>query len=87
MKPVKRFDILKNKLTVEDLQQYVCAFINALCSIEFSMAGEQIRKKISEISAKYKAIIDIPTSKSIDLLGMSWNKITNHEAILKVPAK
>lgn len=87
MKPVTNFDVLKRELPVADLRRYMCAFSNDLCNIEFASASENIGQKIVEISGNYKKSLDIPPSKSIDLLKMSWIKITKHASILKVTAK
>ncbi|MBU1341983.1 MAG: HDOD domain-containing protein [Proteobacteria bacterium] len=87
MKPVARFDNEKKRLAIEDLQRYICAFSNDLCNIKFSKAGGNIGKKIMEISENYKKCLDIPASKSVELLKISWNKITKHGLILKVDTK
>lgn len=83
MKPVLNFDLLKNRLSTEDLQRFICSFSDELCNIDFSMPGDTIGKKILVISEKYKTCLDITPSKSVDLLKMSYNKITKHASILK----
>lgn len=84
MKPVTDFDGVKNTLRPEAVQRYICSFSNELCHIKFSMTGDYIGK-IIEISDKYKSCLGIPISKSVELLKMSWDKITRHASILKVP--
>lgn len=84
MKPVIEFNVAKTKLTIDDLQRYICAFSNELCGIEFSMTGEYIGKKIVTISGNYKNSLAIGASKSVELLRMSWNKIIKHASILKI---
>lgn len=87
MKPVKKHDTLKTRLTVEDLQKHICAFSNELCHIEFSNNGHSAGQKIIEISEKYSACLDIPASKSVGYLKMSLDKITEHASILNVDVK
>jgi len=87
MKPVTDFDIKKNELTVEELQQYICSFSNQLCNIAVSMEGEYIGKKIMAVSENFRKCLGIPTSKSVELLKMCWNKITRHASILNVDTK
>ncbi len=87
MIPITDFDKKKNRLTMEELQQYICAFSNDLCNIEFSMEGNDIGKRIIEISNTYKDCLEIQSSKSVDLLKMSWEKIQKHASILKIDTK
>lgn len=84
MKPISNFDLLKNKLTAEDVQRLICSFSDELCNIDFTMPSGTIRKKILVISEKYKPYLDITASKSVDLLKISYNKITKHASILKI---
>lgn len=94
MEPVTQFNVVKSRLTTGDLQRYCCSFSNELCNIELSIKGEYIGqgesiaqdeyigKKVDAVSEKYKNCFEIPTSKSVKLLKMSWNKITKHASIL-----
>ncbi|RLC25453.1 MAG: hypothetical protein DRH93_01745 [Deltaproteobacteria bacterium] len=84
MKPVKNFDEVKNRLRAENIQRYICSFANELCNIDYSMEEFFIGEKIGEVSNQYKTCLGIPTSKSVELLKMSWNKIDRHASILKV---
>lgn len=84
MKPVKKFNVVKTGLTIDDLQRYICAFSNELCGIKFPMEGEYIGEKIVEISGNYKNSLGIGASNSVELLKMSWNKIIKHASILKL---
>lgn len=74
--------IEKNKLSLDDLQRNICAFTNDLCNIEFSMGGDYIGKKILEISDRYKKTLEIPPTRSIDLLKISREKIKTYTNIL-----
>jgi len=87
MKPVTNFEETKNRLTTENFQRYICAFANELCNIKFSMEGDYIGEEIVEVSDNYKNCLGIQTSKSVELLKMSWNKINRHASILKVGAQ
>lgn len=87
MKPVGCVDILKKKLTPVDLQRYICAFSNDVCSIDFSRGGRHIREKTAEISENYRDCLDISASRAMELLTLSWRKITEHALILKVDTK
>ena len=87
MKPISNFDLLKNKQTAEDVQRLICSFSDELCNIDFSMAGDTIGKKILIISEKYKPCLDITASKSIDLLKMSYSKITKHATLFCIHSK
>ena len=85
MKPISNFDLSKNKLIAEDMQRFICSFSDELCNIDFSMPGDVVGKKIHLISEKYKTCLDITPSKAVELLKMSYNKITKHASILKMP--
>jgi len=83
LKPDLNFDLLKNRLSAVEMQRVICSFSDELCNVDFSMPGDTIGKKILVISEKYKTCLDITPSKAVDLLKMSYNKITNHASILK----
>lgn len=85
MKPISNFDLSKNKLIAEDMQRFICSFSDELCNIDFFMPGNAVGKKIHLISEKYKTCLDITPSKAVELLKMSYNKITKHTSILKMP--
>ncbi len=86
MKPVTDFDDIKNRLSIDDLQRYICAFANELCNINFPMDGEHIGDKIFKISNNYKTCLGVPATKSTELLKMSWSKIKKHASILEINA-
>lgn len=85
MKPVPNFNVLKNKLGIEDMHRFICSFSNELCSIDLSVPSDTVGNKILIISNKYKECLDITASRSVDLLNLSYNKITKHASILKMP--
>ncbi len=87
MKPVTEFNGVKTDMTIDEFKRNICAFSNELCNIDFSMGDDHIRKKIVAISANYKNRLEIPASKSIELLKMSRHKITKHSSILKMNTK
>ncbi len=84
MKPVSDFNCTRQELANQDLLRYICSFSNELCAIEFSDAGENVGKEIMGISTTYKKPLDVPASKCVDLLKVSWNKITKHASILNI---
>ncbi len=83
MRPVTDFGAVKQRLTVEEFQQYICSFTYELCAVEFSTANKNVGKEINRISELYKTSLDIPASKSVELLKSSWDRITRHATILK----
>ncbi|SDU16750.1 HDOD domain-containing protein [Desulfobacula phenolica] len=87
MKPVENINCSKNDMTIEEFKRTICAFSNELCNIDFSMGDDHIRKKIMEISTNYESCLEIPASKSVELLKMSRHKITQHSSILKTSTK
>jgi len=84
LKPISNFDLLKKKIPEEEMQRFICSFSNELCSIDLTMPGDVIGKKVRALSEKYKTCLDIPTSKAVDLLKMTNNKIAQHISILKM---
>jgi HD-like signal output (HDOD) protein len=82
MRPARTLDIDKNELSLDDLQQNICAFTNDLCNIEFSMDNDQIGKKIIEISERYANCLEITPTQSVELLNISREKIKTHTKIL-----
>lgn len=84
MKPVSNFDILKSRLSADELKQYICSFSDELCQIELDISGRHIGKKIIQLSDKYKSCLEMPHAKSIELLKTSHDKIKKHASILKM---
>lgn len=84
MQPVDTYDIAKNKLTTVQKLQYICAFSNLLCDIQISMEGKYIGSRIVEICDQFKTSLNIPTTRGVELLKMSWQNINKHAAILGV---
>ncbi|CCK80042.1 HDOD domain-containing protein [Desulfobacula toluolica] len=87
MKPVEDINVLKKDMTIEEFKRTICAFSNELCNINFSMGDSHIREKIIKISASYESRLQIPASKSVELLKMSQHKIMQHSSILKTNTK
>ncbi|WP_300458546.1 HDOD domain-containing protein [Desulfobacula sp.] len=68
MKPITDFKGVSDRLTIEERQRIICSFSNELCYIDLSLGGDHARKKIEEITENYKNFLNIPPSKSLDLL-------------------
>ncbi len=82
MKPVKDLDTDKAGLSLEDLQKNICAFTNDLCNIDFTLDGDAIGNKITDISERYKICLQIPPTQAVELLKISREKIKTHAKAL-----
>jgi len=82
MNPNIDFSKDRYDLNTEELHGTICALTNDLCNIEFTMQGEFIGEKITEVSDKYKQSLEIAPSQSVELLKVSRQKIKTHEEIL-----
>lgn len=82
MTPVKKFDIPRSQLNMNDLKQYICAFVYELCSIEYDTQGEALEKNVTQICCKYQECLGIESSRAIELLNLSREKIKKHSKIL-----
>lgn len=81
-------DLRKDRmaLTVNELHATICAFTHDLCTIEFSLEGDQIGQKIIDITDKYKHCLEIAPSQTVELIKISREKIKTHERILNSKA-
>lgn len=83
MKPVTNRNAARINLNSLDLQKVICAFCDELCGVDFPGRNNTAGKQILSISSKYEKSLDISAAQSVELLKMSWDKITMHAEILK----
>jgi HD-like signal output (HDOD) protein len=83
LRPVTNFQVKREDIGEGNRHRYACAFIREMCDI--SMAdSDQAREQVRLIAAKYKGILNIGMSKSLELLKTSRDKMIKHAALLNV---
>ncbi|MCK5100253.1 MAG: HDOD domain-containing protein [Desulfobacteraceae bacterium] len=78
MEPVTSFDVSKNALSEQELHRYICAFSNDICTLRFSKDNGKISQQIINITDRYKAVLGISASRSVELIKTSRDKIARY---------